>query len=310
MSLHVQTIDLHFKDSPKLVAAHVWNSEEGLVIVDCGPSSCLEALEAGLKNMGATWGDVRHLLLTHIHLDHAGAAGHVLRHSPKAKLWVHPRGLRHLLSPERLMASATRIYGDATPKLWGDMPPCDPERSFAAEDGEVLQIGHFSVQAIETVGHAQHHHAWRVEDQIFAGDVAGVRFPGMLTPRPPTPPPDLQPELWKRSGEKIRALGPELQLRLTHFGQYKNDDAHWDGLFSHLDELFDWVKSHLGPEDLERDILEVAQRLEEAYGEWLHASLEAEKTGLTAHYKRSAPLYMDIMGVVHFLQKQAQQKGN
>ncbi|MFC6616625.1 MBL fold metallo-hydrolase [Deinococcus radiophilus] len=166
-----QLIDLHFQGTPGVVAVYVWDTGDGLALVDTGPGSTLEALKAGLDLLGAGWGDVRHILLTHIHFDHAGAAGQILDYSPRARVYVHERGARHLVSPERLYASAAQIYGDQMEALWGEMRPMDADRVTALAGGETLRLGGAEVRALYTPGHAVHHLAYVVGDELYTGDV-------------------------------------------------------------------------------------------------------------------------------------------
>ncbi|WP_326493011.1 MBL fold metallo-hydrolase [Deinococcus sp. SL84] len=191
-----QTIDLNFQDTPGVIALYAWDTGDGLALVDTGPSTTLGALEAGLDRLGAGWDDVRHLLLTHIHFDHAGAAGQLLELSPRARLYVHERGARHLVDPQRLYASAAQIYGDRMEALWGEMRPLDAGRLTALAGGETLRLGRAEVRALYTPGHAVHHLAYAVGDELYTGDVGGVR----LDPRQPVRPPRRRPTSTWRPG--------------------------------------------------------------------------------------------------------------
>src|SRR5262249_43922431 len=162
--------------------------------------------------------DIRHIVLTHIHLDHAGAAGALLAHCPGARVYVHERGAPHLSDPSKLMASAARIYGDQMPRLWGAITPVPLERLAILVDGAELVVGGRRLQALYPPGHAVHHLAYHdaVHGAIFAGDVAGVRLEGMHLVRPPTPPPDLSLEDWYASLDRLSALEP-VTLYLAHY---------------------------------------------------------------------------------------------
>ncbi len=200
----------------------------GDVLVDPGPSSCIETLLEALDGR-----QPRALLLTHIHLDHAGASGSLVRRWPELEVYVHERGARHMLDPSRLIASATRLYGDRMDTLWGEMVPV-PERNLTAlGGGERVIDGAFEVAY--TPGHAFHHVAYLRDGTAFAGDVGGVRIPPMSMAIPPTPPPDVDIEAWHGSIARLRAWDPD-RLAITHFGSIETVPAHLDELEERLDE--------------------------------------------------------------------------
>jgi glyoxylase-like metal-dependent hydrolase (beta-lactamase superfamily II) len=201
----MRVIDLMHEGRPRAIAAWL----DGDVLVDCGPTSTLSTLLAGL-------GETRPsaLLLTHIHLDHAAGAGALVARWPELPVYVHERGARHLADPSRLLASAQRIYGDALARLWGEMAPV-PEANLRPLHGGETILDCYEVAY--TPGHASHHVCFRRDDVAFVGDVAGIRIvPGALT-LPPTPPPDIDVEAWCDSLDVIEAWAP-MQLALTHFG--------------------------------------------------------------------------------------------
>ena len=188
------------------------------LIVDPGPSSCLETLLAGL-------GDVqpRALLLTHIHLDHAGATGVLVRRNPDLKVYVHERGAPHLVDPTKLLQSAGQLYGDDMDRLWGEMLPVPEENVHVLSGGETVEG--FRVEY--TPGHASHHVTYFHEEtgDAYVGDVGGVRIPPSSFMIAPTPPPDIDLEKWNRSLDAVEALGPR-RLCLTHFGQVEDVGVH------------------------------------------------------------------------------------
>jgi glyoxylase-like metal-dependent hydrolase (beta-lactamase superfamily II) len=201
------------------------------VLVDPGPSTGIDALLEGLGDEVP-----RVIALTHIHLDHAGATGTLARRWPDAEIWVQERGAPHMADPSKLIASATRLYGDDMHRLWGEMEPVPRERMrVLPSDPETEErLGVFRVVA--TPGHASHHVSYLHEPSgtVFAGDTAGVRVPGgpILAP---TPPPDIDVEAWLRSADRIAAWGPD-RLAVTHFGGYEDVDAHLEGLRAWLGE--------------------------------------------------------------------------
>ena len=172
----ITTIDLRFKGIREFVGAFLIRSPEGPVLVECGPALCLPALEEGLRSHGCTLNDVRHVFLTHIHLDHAGATGACTRAGATA--YVHPRGAPHLVNPSRLMSSASRVFGEELERHLGWLEPSAEDRIVPVEDGRTIQLGDMRFTAIETLGHAKHHHAWLLEHEgrrhVFTGDTAGL----------------------------------------------------------------------------------------------------------------------------------------
>jgi glyoxylase-like metal-dependent hydrolase (beta-lactamase superfamily II) len=196
------------------------------LIVDPGPTSAVDALLENLEE------EPQALLLTHIHLDHAGAAGVLCRKFPALKVYVHERGARHLADPSRLLASAQRLYGDQMDRLWGEVAPVPEERIVALEGGERI-AGGFQVEY--TPGHASHHVSYfdEVTGDAFVGDVCGVRLPPHEYVIPPTPPPDIDVELWLRSIDIVASHRPQA-LCLTHFGRFEDVGEHLDRLRDEL----------------------------------------------------------------------------
>jgi glyoxylase-like metal-dependent hydrolase (beta-lactamase superfamily II) len=217
-----ELIDLFHLGRPQVIGAWL----VGDVIVDPGPSSGLERLLAGLGGRPP-----RVLALTHIHLDHAGASGSLLRLFPEAEVWVHERGAPHLADPSRLLESATRLYGEEMDRLWGEVLPVPAERIRVLTGGE--RLGSFRVGY--TPGHASHHVAYLDEQsgRAFTGDVTGVRI-GEGPVLAPTPPPDIDLEAWRASLELIESWSPQ-SIAVTHFGSYEGVSAHLDALREQLE---------------------------------------------------------------------------
>ncbi len=224
---NITTIDLHFQNREHAIASYLIRASDAVVLVESGPGSTLSALEDGLKREGLTTRDVTHVLLTHIHLDHAGAAGWFARQG--AEIYVHPVGAPHLLNPEKLLASAARIYGERMDALWGRFLPVPQEKLHIPQDAEEVVIGNLKFLAVNTPGHAEHHYSYLFEDVCFSGDVGGVRIPGFAYMRAPMPPPELHFAKWRESIARLRSLNFK-RIAPTHFGIY--DDAAWQ-----LDEL-------------------------------------------------------------------------
>ncbi len=237
--MKVETTDLNFLGTEQVIASFLLLGGGSAAIVESGPTSCLEHLRGGLKTNGVSPEDVREVLLTHIHLDHAGASGHLAEILPNATFYVHELGYPHLADPSKLVKSATRIYGERMDELWGEARPVPEERIVTLGDGEEVEAAGGRLVAHDTPGHAYHHLAYLEPDSgsLFAGDVAGIRLPGQSYVRPPTPPPEIDVEAWVRSIEKIRKIAPRT-LHPTHFGRYDDVDRHLSELEQRLQ---DWL---------------------------------------------------------------------
>ncbi|RTI14715.1 MBL fold metallo-hydrolase [Thermus scotoductus] len=290
----VKVLDLQFQGVEKVIASFLLQSREGPVLIETGPESTYARLEAALKQEGVHPKEVRHVFVTHIHLDHAGAAWRFAELG--ATVYVHPRGAPHLVDPSRLLASAERIYGAMLKPLWGELKGIPQERVRVLEDGEVVDLGGLRVQALETLGHASHHHAYLVDGLLFAGDIAGVRIaPGPVLP--PTPPPDIHLESWYASLDRILALRPEV-LYLTHFGPYRDVEAHLLALRGVLEEWAGWVLHRL-KEGLSLEGKTVGC---EAYWRGGLGRAGVEKEGMRL-YNLADPPYMNLQGLVRYWQK-------
>lgn len=297
----VHTIDLMFQDTPGVIASYVFDTGDGLAIVDTGPTSTLEALEEGLKGLGAGLGDVRHILLSHIHFDHAGAAGNILERARKARVYVHEKGAPHMINPEKLLASATQIYGDQMDTLWGEMRPIDADRLTVLSGGEGFRIGQADVHALYTPGHAVHHLAYHVGYELFTGDVGGIRLIEKQTPRAPTPPPDINLELWRESIETLRKLDART-LHLAHFGSYAQSQAHWDGLLQTMGLDAERVKEPLQDgKDFEY--------IKDGFTEVLLSELADEDPALPALYEFACPPWMSVQGLMRYWTRKAARSG-
>ena len=237
--MRVETIDLNFMGTEKVIASFLLLGEGSAAIVETGPTSCLDHLRGGLEANGVSPGDVREVFLTHIHLDHAGASGHLAGLLPNATFYVHELGYPHLADPSKLVKSATRIYGERMDELWGEARPVPEERLVVLGDGEEVGVAGGRLVAHDTPGHAYHHLAYLEPESgsLFAGDVAGIRLPGQSYVRPPTPPPEIDVEAWVRSIENIRKIDPAT-LHPTHFGSYDDVDRHLSELEQRLQ---DWL---------------------------------------------------------------------
>jgi glyoxylase-like metal-dependent hydrolase (beta-lactamase superfamily II) len=215
-----EPIDLRHLGLERVIAVYLLDTPDGPAIVDCGPTTCIDALEAGLGERGLGLTDLRHLLLTHIHLDHAGAAGALVRRHPGLQVHVSPIGAPHLVDPSRLDRSARRLYGDHFDRLWGELAPV-PEGNVHVVADSVCGLDCFP-----TPGHASHHVSYvDAEGTLYAGDAAAVRVQPRRYILPASPPPDIDVELWHRTLDEIEARTPE-RLALTHFGIVDDPAEH------------------------------------------------------------------------------------
>ena len=224
----MELVDVNFGGTPRQIGVYVVDTDDGRALFDCGPSSTVPALIAGLEKIGLALTDIRHLLLSHIHLDHAGAAGTLVRLHPALTVWVSEIGAPHLIDPSRLERSARRLYGELFDGLWGELAPV-PEENVRIAAGDVLGWDCFP-----TPGHASHHSSYFMNGTLLSGDAAGVRMPGASYVLPVSPPPDLDIEAWHRTVTAIRAREPE-RLALIHFGVHEDVTSHLDRLERELD---------------------------------------------------------------------------
>jgi len=236
----VKIIDLHFLEGDRAIASFLIESADGLILIESGPETTFQSLENGIKNFGYQVEDVKHVILTHIHFDHAGAAWKLARSG--AKIYVHPIGLPHLANPERLWNSAAQIYKDDMDRLWGKMESISENQLVAVDDGDELTLGGEKFKIHYTPGHAVHHNAIQYGDAVFTGDVGGVKIEsGPVVP--PCPPPDIDLALWKQSIQKLQSLNVKT-LYLTHFGKHENTKSHFDDLENTLDDWANWIKPY------------------------------------------------------------------
>ncbi len=298
----VLQIDTGHVGNPGTIAVFaVLLPQGGFALVESGPGSTRQNVEAGLTEAGLSLGDLRYLLLTHIHLDHAAAAGALLAQAPDAHLVVHERGARHMVDPSRLMASAERVYGDWLLPLWGRMQPVTEGQVQAVAGGEQLELGGRSATVLATPGHASHHVSYLFDDgTLFTGDSAGVKLSGATVIRPALPPPDLDLEAWERSVELMRSTQPG-RLILTHFGPVEGSaaaDAHLARVVERNREWERHVLAGVHAGETEEQLVERVQRLEDQ---------ELEEAGVLPgvrmRYKLTSDASMTVMGLTRYFSK-------
>jgi glyoxylase-like metal-dependent hydrolase (beta-lactamase superfamily II) len=276
--------DIDYLGEPEHIAAAVLECADGLAVVDPGPATGIDGLRRRLAARGATLDDVASILLTHIHLDHAGACGVLVREHPGIRIFVHERGARHVADPARLLESATRLYGDHMDRLWGEVAAVPESSIITLAGGERLAPGGRRIRVEYTPGHAWHHVAYFDERSgiAFVGDTGGERFRDAPYVLPVTPPPDIDLEAWADSFARIRAWDAA-QLFVTHFGACTRPAWHLDALIAELADWAERVRASLAEPGSDE---ERAARFQERVWERIEASVPADVVHL---YHGGAP---------------------
>ena len=290
-------IDLQFQGRSRAIATAVVHDAGGVALVDPGPTSCLPVLTAGLEQRGIRMADVRELLLTHIHLDHAGAAGTLVRAHPHMRVFVHAKGAPHMADPAKLLASATRLYGNDMDRLWGRFEAVPAANLAVLEGGERIDAAGRSFEVAYTPGHASHHVSYfdRSSGVAFVGDTGGVCVDGGWV-LPPTPPPDIDLDVWRLSVDRIEAWSPQT-LFLTHFAQAPSVRPHLRALLENLERTAEWVRESLAEEgtDDERAARFAARLRRELRLQMSEAQLES--------YPVAAPFEQLWLGLARYWRK-------
>jgi len=250
----VSYVDVMFLGVRGVIATVVLHGSDDVALIDPGPSSTLPTLRARLESSGLAVSDLRTILLTHIHLDHAGATGTLVRENPALRVVVHEQGAPHMVNPEKLIASASRLWPGEMDRLWGEFLPVPAERLEVVRGGEGVTAGGRTLEIQYTPGHANHHVSYFSADTgiAFVGDTAGIRLQGGGFVMPPTPPPDVDLEKWRESLARIAAWHPST-LFVTHFGAYPTVGPHLTELADHLGLTSGLVKASLAREGTDED---------------------------------------------------------
>jgi glyoxylase-like metal-dependent hydrolase (beta-lactamase superfamily II) len=288
----ITCIDQEFLGTPNVIASYLVEGPQGLFLIEAGPASTQATLEAKILALGVKLEEIRDVLVTHIHLDHAGGAGYWARRG--ARIHVHPKGAPHLVDPEKLLASASRIYLDRMDELWGLTLPVPQELVVPVSEGPFGLAG-LDVRAWDTPGHAAHHLAFSIGADLFTGDVAGVRLPGSSYVSVPAPPPEFHLETWQSSLAKLIALAPE-RLHLTHFS------GGFPGL-AHLRQLSQRLASCV--EFVSQNQMLSAPELSAAYQAWdrEQAAVSGVDEPTYAAYEKANPSFMSAQGIARYLAK-------
>ena len=289
------TLDLKFQGWKEAIAAYAVPHSTGVVLVESGPGSTLSSLQFALAEHGYALSDVTHVLLSHIHLDHAGAAGKLAQSG--AEIFVHPVGALHMLNPEKLLSSASRIYGDMMGVLWGEFLPVPEDRLTVAKDLEEIIIANLRFLPVNSPGHAEHHYAYVLEDICFTGDIGGVRIPGFPFLRIPMPPPELNLEKWRESIKKLQSLEFK-RIAPTHFGVFDDPDWQLTEVLDGLDKSASWLEEVM-PSEPE------TEELRQMFTVWMEDQAREKNLSedVIESYRLANPLGMSADGLARYWKK-------
>lgn len=333
-SMDIQILDTHFQGMAQVTAVYLLVGPDGPVLIETGPGSTLPAVIGALAAQGFRPRDIKHVLLTHIHLDHAGAAGWWARQG--AQIYVHHVGAPHLIDPSKLLASATRIYGDRMDALWGEFLSAPAEKVTPLYDGDVVEAGGMTFTALDTPGHAYHHHTYIVETGVFlenpvsiaspletgfpgrnpvsriafTGDAAGVRLPQFDVVDLPAPPPEFHLETWLGTLDRLEAAAADV-IYPTHFGPIHDIHGHLSQLRTLMVDAVAFVEARLGglaggaSSAVPSATPEVRAELLAEYIAWNRARAATLNLSPTAveSYELANPLFMSVDGILRYLRK-------
>lgn len=297
-SCTVYTLDLHFLGIEGAIASYLIPHDRGALLIECGPGSTIPVLQAQLNDKGFEVSQISDVLLTHIHLDHAGASGWFANQG--ARIHVHPVGAPHLINPQKLLSSAGRIYKDKMEFLWGEFLPVPKSQVVIHQDNEVIEIENLAIKPLETIGHASHHFAYLLEGVCFSGDIGGVRIAGARHIRLPMPPPEFHPPSWRKSlgllrQEEISHILP------THFGIFSDPEWHLAALEKALDEVEGWMEEIM-PEELHPAVFK------DEFIKWEKARAQADnlEPSFIDAYETANPPEISILGIQRYWYKYRQ----
>ena len=296
----ITTLDDLWMGRPHTIATALLESGGHRAVIDPGPGSTLATLREQLETRGLGVGDLEAVLLTHIHLDHAGATGALVRENPRLAVYVHKNGAPHMIDPSKLLASAQRLWPNDLQRLFGETLPVPAENLHILDGGETLTLGTRRVEVVYTPGHASHHVSYfdQAERVAFVGDTAGVGIEGNSYVMPATPPPDIDLGIWDKSFAAILERNPA-RLFLTHFGYSDNPSEH---ILLFREQLHRWAA-------LTAEILRTAASDSAAMDSFMSATFAEISQYLPAaeaeHYAFSAGLNLSFLGLARYLRKRA-----
>jgi glyoxylase-like metal-dependent hydrolase (beta-lactamase superfamily II) len=296
-------VDTRMAGRSRLTSAYLLEGSEP-TLVETGPTTSIEAVTAGLHSLGLQSEDLAHIVVTHIHLDHAGGVGRLSQRFPRALVWVHDRGVAHLADPQKLVASVARVYGEEQMRsLFGPVDPVPSDRLRSVSEGDRIPVGTRSLEVMYTPGHASHHIALvdSTSGAVFTGDALGIHLPDARVLRPATPPPDIDVEVGVRSIERIRARA-ESVLLFSHFGPVKEVDELCSIASSRLRRWADIVRDALDQtEDLDRITELLERQTSSEFDDAKDAGIEIDME----RYETLASMRMNAAGLVRYWKKRA-----
>ena len=290
----IKIIDINFLNEKAAIGCFLIKDNDDLVLIETGPSIYYDNIKNSLNKINIDINRIKNVLVTHIHLDHSGGAWKFAKNG--ANIYVHPKGSPHLISPERLMSSATKIYGDQMDRLWGSVEDISSEKVISVDDKQIIRIGSLEFKALHTPGHASHHIAWGFNDAIFTGDVAGAKIQnGPVLPA--CPPPDIDLEKWEDSLKILEKENPK-KIYLTHFGEHINIRSHIDELRLALSDWSSWINE-------KRKIFLDDEILTKKFNEYVYKKMQAAKINdeLINQYYAANPPYMSVAGLKRYWEK-------
>jgi glyoxylase-like metal-dependent hydrolase (beta-lactamase superfamily II) len=296
----ITAIDTVMCGRERVTSSYLLDGPE-LAIVETGPTTSLEALSDGLAALGVGARDLAHVVVTHIHLDHAGGAGAVAERFPEAIVWVHQRGAPHLADPAKLQASAARIYGpERLRELFGPIHPVPPDRLRSIDDGDTIRLGDRALEVLYTPGHAGHHVCLRDTRTggVFVGDALGVFLPDVGVLRPATPPPEFDLELSVKSIERVATIEPTVLL-FSHFGPTSDVATLCELAVTRLREWTAIVGNVLRSSDRVEDVVAVLEERTEPDLDRGRRGGDGERYELLSSYE------MNALGIMRYLRKRA-----
>lgn len=290
----VHVLDLNFLGIDHAIASFLIETSQGPVLIETGPHSTFDSLEENVREKGFKLDEIKHVFLTHIHLDHAGAAWAMAEKG--ATIYLHPFGQKHMADPSKLMASAKMIYKEDMDRLWGRMKSIPEDQLRIVDHEETITIGDSSFTSLHTPGHARHHIAWMMGDILFSGDVAGVKI-GDGPVVPPCPPPDINLEDWNQSIDLVLEKSPS-KIYLTHFDAIENIDQHLSDLKVILNDWAYWIKekweSGLSAEEITPEFSS-------------YTADQLRQKGVDEHgveqYEAANPSWMSVAGLIRYWKK-------
>jgi glyoxylase-like metal-dependent hydrolase (beta-lactamase superfamily II) len=297
----IRVLDVNWVGRPRCIATALLQSVTHRALIDPGPESTLPELRKQLRNNGLSIADLDTILLTHIHLDHAGASGALVRENPRLVVYVHDLGAKHMVDPTKLLASAARLWPNDLQQLFGETLPVPEGNLRILHGGETLKLNGRKLDVAYTPGHASHHVSYfdDAEGVAFVGDTTGIRIENGPYILPATPPPDINLTVWEESFATILARRPQ-RLFLTHFGYSDEPAAHIAEFRERLHRWSEWADDAMRAAPTEATALE-------DFIKRAHREME-EKLGVTEaeHHAFTARLDLSFLGLARYWRKRAE----